>query len=321
MHVLLLGGLLVGNPFRAEPLPMNVQDVSVITSEQFAALTAPQAAPEVATDVALPEPEPAPEPEPLPEPDTPEPEPAPTPQPEDLAALEPDNALDEPPAPAERVAPEPVPEPEPEAAPDDTAQEAVSEDAQSDVQQEAQEQTAPEAATTEIVTEADETSTAPLSSPRPPSYLAQKPHAAEAEEPEPSPEPEPEDSVADAIAGAVAEAQETPVPTGPPLTGGEREGLKVAVASCWNVGALSSEAQETKVTVFVAMNRDGTPDTGSIRMMSASGGSDASARRVFETARRAIIRCGARGFPLPVEKYAQWREIEMTFNPEGMFWR
>jgi len=42
---------------------------------------------------------------------------------------------------------------------------------------------------------------------------------------------------------------------------------------------------------------------------------------VFETARRAIIRCGADGFPLPVEKYGQWREIEMTFNPEGMFWR
>ena len=67
-HVLLLGGLLVGNPFRAEPLPMTVQDVSVITSEQFAALTAPQTAPEVATDVALPEPEAAPEPEPVPEP-------------------------------------------------------------------------------------------------------------------------------------------------------------------------------------------------------------------------------------------------------------
>ncbi|MEM9438259.1 MAG: energy transducer TonB, partial [Pseudomonadota bacterium] len=35
-------------------------------------------------------------------------------------------------------------------------------------------------------------------------------------------------------------------------------------------------------------------------------------------ARRAIIRCGATGFDLPREKYDQWRQIEMTFNPEEM---
>jgi hypothetical protein len=38
----------------------------------------------------------------------------------------------------------------------------------------------------------------------------------------------------------------------------------------------------------------------------------------FDAARRAIIRCGAKGFDLPAEKYAQWREVEMTFNPESM---
>ena len=46
--------------------------------------------------------------------------------------------------------------------------------------------------------------------------------------------------------------------------------------------------------------------------------SEAAAERVYETARRAILRCGAEGYPLPVEKYEQWREIEMTFNPERM---
>ena len=30
------------------------------------------------------------------------------------------------------------------------------------------------------------------------------------------------------------------------------------------------------------------------------------------------LHCGASGFDLPPEKYAQWREIEMTFNPERM---
>ena len=38
----------------------------------------------------------------------------------------------------------------------------------------------------------------------------------------------------------------------------------------------------------------------------------------YEAARRAIIRCGAKGFQLPPEKYEQWRNIEMEFNPERM---
>ena len=125
-------------------------------------------------------------------------------------------------------------------------------------------------------------------------------------------------AVAEAISGG--ELEPRAAPSGPPLTGGEKEGLRVAVSSCWNVGALSSEAQETKVTVFVEMGRDGKPVGSSIRMLSSTGGSDVAAKRVFDTARRAIIRCGAKGFPLPVEKYDHWREIEMTFNPEGMFY-
>ena len=69
------------------------------------------------------------------------------------------------------------------------------------------------------------------------------------------------------------------------------------------------------------MAETGVPDTGSIRLVSSTGGSDASTRQAFEAARRAIIRCGTRGFPLPVEKYDSWRDIEMTFNPEGMQFR
>ena len=41
-------------------------------------------------------------------------------------------------------------------------------------------------------------------------------------------------------------------------------------------------------------------------------------RQAFEAARRAIIRCGSNGYDLPREKYGQWQNIEMTFNPEKM---
>jgi hypothetical protein len=53
-------------------------------------------------------------------------------------------------------------------------------------------------------------------------------------------------------------------------------------------------------------------------MLSSSGGSAEAAKQAFEAARRAIIRCGATGFALPADKYGQWQEIEMTFNPERM---
>ena len=66
------------------------------------------------------------------------------------------------------------------------------------------------------------------------------------------------------------------------------------------------------------MQRDGRPDTASIRLLSSSGGSDAAARQAFEAARRAVIRCGARGFDLPADKYSHWQDVEMTFNPEKM---
>ena len=91
-----------------------------------------------------------------------------------------------------------------------------------------------------------------------------------------------------------------------------------AVQQCWNLGASSTDAMRTTVIVGVSMNRDGTPAFGSIRLISSEGGTQDSVTQAYEAARRAIIRCGARGFPLPEAKYDHWRDIEMTFNPDGM---
>ena len=122
-------------------------------------------------------------------------------------------------------------------------------------------------------------------------------------------------ALAEALGGTTSEPT---APTGPPLSAGEKDALRVAVSSCWNVGSLSSEALRTTVVVTVSMTPDARPVTSSIRMASSSGGSGAAADQAFEAARRAIIRCGAKGYNLPSEKYGQWQEIEMTFNPERM---
>ncbi|MBW6507405.1 MAG: hypothetical protein K0B00_11720, partial [Rhodobacteraceae bacterium] len=107
-------------------------------------------------------------------------------------------------------------------------------------------------------------------------------------------------------------------PSGPPMTAGEKDALVLAVKACWNVGALSTDALRTTVTIGLEMAPDGRPNAASIRRISAEGGTEASAAQAFDAGRRAILRCGANGFPLPPEKYDQWASIEIVFNPEKM---
>ncbi|GAA6199996.1 energy transducer TonB [Aquicoccus sp. SU-CL01552] len=338
-HGLLLGWAFLGGVFQSDPLPYEVQDVSVISAEEFALMTGQSRTPEVREAPAEPEPPAAVEtPDVTAEPDPPparsEPEVAPEPVPEPILEIPPEPVPPEPESaalvpetprrpqrPSERIAPEPVAPPPPEARPDPVEREEVAPEAQNDSTREAQEATAPEEAATEIVTEAEESAElAPTRSPRPAARPARRPPA-----PEAPAAPSTEDAVAAALAEALGETRETaPTPTrpaapsGPPLNAGEKEALRVAVSSCWNVGSLSSEALATTVVVAVSLSPDGKPQTETIRLMSSSGGGDGAAKQAFEAARRAIIRCGAKGFDLPVEKYDHWRDIEMTFNPERM---
>ncbi|MFD1344406.1 cell envelope integrity protein TolA, partial [Litorisediminicola beolgyonensis] len=145
-------------------------------------------------------------------------------------------------------------------------------------------------------------------------------------EPEPRPEPEPERApVADAVADAVAEAlasggttnPQPDLPVGPPMTAGEKDALRVAVQRCWVVDVGSQSANVT-VEVGMDMSQDGTVQSGSIRLISSAGGSGSAVETAFQAARRAILRCQQGGYPLPPEKFAQWKEIVMTFDPSGM---
>ena len=328
-HVLLIGWALFAGFFlrSSDPLPIETMDVSVLSVAEFEALTVPDLP--QPDEVAAPEPVAPPTPEdaiPLAEPEaevTPEPAPSPEPPAPPPSEAAPDApVLPEPPTPpeADRVAPEVAPESETpvEVAPEVVPEMQPAETGETIVEPEPA--AAPEEAAPEIVTEAETpSSAAPVRSMRPMARPSFK-QPASAEEPEPASEPEaPSDAINDALAAALDTSDTpAPVPTGPPLSLGEKEALRVAVGQCWNTGSLSTEALQTTVTVYVAMNEDGTPDAGSLRMVAFEGGSEAAAKRAYEAARRAIIRCGARGFNLPREKYSQWAEIEMIFNPNEM---
>jgi hypothetical protein len=379
-HAGLILWVLVGGFFHTpdDAPAVSVTSVSLVSSAEFDAMlsAAPnppvdqpeQAQPEEAQSDPVSSPRPAAKPN-RPEPPTPEPAPETDPNPDasEIAALAQPEVIEAPepiapvaeieqpllvpqteeakPQDAPRVAPVPAETPEPDAEIAETPTPAVSPDTVGEqVDQEERPEAAPEAATTQIITEAvettDEPSLAPTSSarprqkPQPPVRTAEpvqqdEPVAEEVtqaeEEQVGAVDAAEETAVDDAVAAALAEAATetsgasgTDGPSGPPMTDGEKDALRVAVQQCWNVGSLSSDALRTTVTVGVSVAQTGIPDAASIRMIAFEGGTEAAARQAYEAARRAIIICGKNGFKLPPDKYDQWRDIEMIFNPENM---
>lgn len=261
---------------------------------------------------------------------------APTQPPQPLDQATPDPTLPQAirpvPRPIDRVAPEAVAPPPEDVAVADVVQEAVIPDeaaTPAEVIEPPVEQAAPEEAATEIVTEAEQPASAPTTALRPPVRPERVVAAAEpvVEEPAvvsaveeatraPDATAAEDAAVAAALEAALAGTAEPAAAEGPPMTGSERDAFRVAVSSCWNVD-VGSEAANVTVTVGFELGRDGVV-VGDVRRIGGSGGSDAAIQTAFGAARRAILRCQSDGFQLPEDKYDQWREVEMTFDPNGM---
>ena len=73
---------------------------------------------------------------------------------------------------------------------------------------------------------------------------------------------------------------------GPPLSQGEKDGLRLRIEACWNIGSLSREAQRTSVSVQFSMTPDGMPEPDSVRLVESQGGSEAAAAQAFLRANR-----------------------------------
>ena len=71
------------------------------------------------------------------------------------------------------------------------------------------------------------------------------------------------------------------------------------------------------MTIVFELDRQGRVTSGP-DLLTSSGGTPAVVNAAFESAARAVNRCGRDGFPLPEDKYDQWRLVEMTFDPSGM---
>ena len=119
------------------------------------------------------------------------------------------------------------------------------------------------------------------------------------------------------IAAAVAAAEAALPDPGPPMTGAQMDAFRTAVNQCWELDPGSPGARVI-VTAEFKLGRNAKV-AGDIHRMKHSGTSDEDATGAFEAARGAIMRCqtGA-GYPLPPEKYEQWRRVQLTFDPRSL---
>ncbi|WP_341367096.1 energy transducer TonB [Yoonia sp. BS5-3] len=366
-HAGLIGWLILGWGFDAEPLEFSTTTVTVISGEEFEQAQAASTPDPGAADPATPTPpevdvtppsapaaQEPPDPTPLPDPveppaeDTPPPSAPVPPAPADVSddlPIEPPAPVTPPPTPdveisdrptprpAERITSQPNDPPPPDASVDDIVRESVApdDDAPADIVAEEQDPTAPEASAPEIAIADEEPSTVLETSMRPqvrpsrpePPAPEQVAEVADTQEPVEPTEPDTNaaDAAAEALAEALAEATAEPAAEapaadpGPPMSGAERDSFRIAVNGCWNVDP-GSVASRVTVEVGFNLDRNGLVQ-GDVRLIS-SNGDQASTNTAFEAARRAILRCQSGGYQLPAEKYEQWKEVVITFDPSGM---
>ena len=356
-HVGLIGWLIVGWGLTSEPLDIQTMDVSVVSGEEFEQMRArttpdPGSAdptapvPPVVDETPPPPPaeeepaEIAPPPEPVtpPEAETPPPPPPPAP-PEaevaDVPPVAPAPPVATPPTPDVEVSNEPTPPqaptvastitapPPPDANVDNVVREEVVPDnsAEAEVVADEQEATAPEETTTAIVIEdlAPSTSVRPSARPSRPTPPVETASVEEEPTQEETAQAEPEASeedVAAALEAALAATDAPAVAAGPPMTGAERDSFRVSVNRCWNVDPGSVAARVT-VEVGFSLDREGKVLGNEVRLLSSDGDQSAT-NTAFEAARRAVLRCQSGGYQLPADKYDQWKDVVITFDPSGM---
>lgn len=106
-------------------------------------------------------------------------------------------------------------------------------------------------------------------------------------------------------------------PIGAPISGSERDGLIRAIGNHWNISVLEGlpDADNLVVVVGVTLNVDGSIVNNEVRPIEPAN-PQGPYLRAFQAAQRAILQAGFRGeINMPADKYARWREVEITFAP------
>jgi hypothetical protein len=124
---------------------------------------------------------------------------------------------------------------------------------------------------------------------------------------------------------APPQKEPTPAPAAPQvpataerLTASEEDALRRQLAQCWNVPIGARDVDRMSVDIYIAVNQDRTVREAVV-VDQARMASDPFFRTLAESALRALYNPRCSPLALPPEKYQEWHDTLITFNPKDMF--
>lgn len=94
--------------------------------------------------------------------------------------------------------------------------------------------------------------------------------------------------------------------------------VRQQIRECWNLPAGAKEAENLSIEIKMAMNPDGTVRQARILDQNRLQ-SDPFFRAAAESALRAVLNPHCNPLKLPPEKYQQWQNMILIFDPRDMF--
>ncbi|MDA1097622.1 MAG: hypothetical protein O2967_01450 [Proteobacteria bacterium] len=107
-----------------------------------------------------------------------------------------------------------------------------------------------------------------------------------------------------------------PVARAQPMTMSEVDAIRHQIEKCWSIPAGARDAENLVVRIKIFLNTDGSLSKAP-EIVGSNQSGDPFYRTAAESARRAVLKCQPLR-NLPAEKYSNWREITLTFNPREM---
>ena len=104
---------------------------------------------------------------------------------------------------------------------------------------------------------------------------------------------------------------------GDTLTATQIDQIRNTVRKCWHFPAGLKDAETLVVDIKMELDRNGYVKRAEVvdknRMRRDSG-----YRIAAENAQRAVLDPSCNPLPLPKEKYKEWKDLELSFNPKDM---
>jgi hypothetical protein len=97
------------------------------------------------------------------------------------------------------------------------------------------------------------------------------------------------------------------------MTANELDMLRARLAQCWSPPLGWTDPSEVRVVLIIELNADGSV-AGTPSVLEAPQGSYSTTAP--ESALRAVRRCAP--YSLPPEKYDEWKQVKVTFDPRDM---